>query len=134
MGNERVFQVTLDEGDYHLEAEGRLIGNDLLVAVWGGDKPHVGAVAIAEPRPSLKDPDKISATASVYALIGHKEDLPAKTMAERIAARFNRKVVITMGMHWDNLTPEGIATIEKMNSRLESLLCRKIDSLLPSPS
>ena len=49
------FSVKTAEGSYDLEASGQWLGPDLLVAIWGGEKPHIGAVAVAQPRPSLKN-------------------------------------------------------------------------------
>ena len=45
--------TTKTKGDYPLEAAIRVIGEDLLIAVYGGTRPHIGAVGIAHPRPSL---------------------------------------------------------------------------------
>ncbi len=98
-------------GSYPIEAAVRVLGNDLLIAVWGGTRPHIGAAAIAHPRPSLKDPERTSATASIYTVIGHKEDTVAQKMATEIAAALNRMVVVTAGIHWDNLTPDAIGKI-----------------------
>jgi hypothetical protein len=49
----REFTVKTEEDAYNLSASVRLIGEDVLVAIWGGEKPHIGAVAVAQPRPSL---------------------------------------------------------------------------------
>jgi hypothetical protein len=66
---------------------------------------------MAEPRPSLADPRKVGATSSVYTYLGHKEDITAKTMAEKLAKVLNRKVVVVAGIHWDNLRDEEIEII-----------------------
>ncbi|MFZ5587843.1 MAG: hypothetical protein ACOZHQ_18145 [Thermodesulfobacteriota bacterium] len=87
-------------------------GEDLLVAVEGGEKPHIGAVAMATPRPSLADPARSSATASVFCYLGHKEDGLAKDLAEALAAALNVRVVVTAGAHWDGLGPQEIAQVE----------------------
>jgi gallate decarboxylase subunit D len=97
--------------DYRIEAEARRIGDDVLVCIYGGDKPHIGAVAAAEPRPSLADPAAISATTSVLTYVGHKEDLVARETAETLAAALNTRVVVTAGIHWDDLTAAGIETV-----------------------
>jgi len=59
------FTVKTEEDAYNLSASARLIGDDVLVAIWGGEKPHIGAVAVAQPRPSLRDPQVTSSSASV---------------------------------------------------------------------
>jgi len=99
------------EPDYVVEAKAVRIGPDILVYVWGGERPHIGAVAAAQPRPSLADPNKTSATASVLSYIGHKEDGIAKEMAEAISSRFKTNVVVTAGIHWDDLPSDGIQII-----------------------
>ena len=91
-----------------LDASVTRIGRDLLIAVYGGTQPHIGAVGIAHPRPGLKNPETISATSSVYTVTGHKEDTVVKMMAEKIASSLNQMVVVTAGIHWDNLDMQGI--------------------------
>lgn len=103
--------VRTSEPTFVVEADAVRIGSDILVYIWGGERPHIGAVAAAQPRPSLADPSKISATASVLSYVGHKEDAVAKHAAETIAARFETNVVATAGIHWDNLPADGIQII-----------------------
>ncbi len=91
-----------------VEAEAVMIGRDVLVYVFGGEKPHIGAVAAAQPRPSLSDPHKLSATASVLTFPAHKEDVVVKFVAEALAARLATNVVVTAGIHWDDMRPEDI--------------------------
>ena len=111
------FTLKTDTGAYDLTASVRWIGPDLLVAIWGGEKPHIGAVAVAQPRPSLKDPEVTSATASVICNIGHKEDELVKAASEILASVLKTQVVVAAGIHWDNLDENGIQTIIK-NSRI----------------
>lgn len=105
------FTLKTDTGAFDLTANVRQIGPDLLVAIWGGEKPHIGAVAAAQPRPSLKDPAVTSATASVICFPSHKEDDLAKRAAEALAAELKGRTVVTAGIHWDNLHAEGIRQV-----------------------
>jgi hypothetical protein len=123
------FTVKTSQEVYDLEASVRFIGKDLLVALWGGERPHVGAVAIAQPRPSLKDPERVSATTSVVCLLGHKEDDLAKAVAEILAAAMNTTVVVTAGIHWDNLDAEGIRKVLRNSEILVDLILEKIGRL-----
>jgi len=109
--------IKTDTGAYDLTASARWIGPDLLVAIWGGEKPHIGAVAVAQPRPSLKNPEVTSATASVICRVGHKEDELVKAASEILASALETQVVVTAGIHWDNLSEEGIQKIID-NSRI----------------
>ena len=122
------FTLKTNEGAYDLEAGIRLIGNDLLVAIWGGEKPHIGAVSVAQPRPSLKDPNVTSATASVFCFVGHKEDELAKATSEILAAAFNTQVVVTAGIHWDNISEEGIRKVIRNSEILVDLILDKVAS------
>ena len=121
--------VKTNEGAYDLEAGVRLIGQDLLVAIWGGEKPHIGAVSVAQPRPSLKDPEITSATASVICLPGHKEDELAKAVSEILAAALNTSVVVTAGIHWDNISKDGIQKVTENSKILVDLILERIASL-----
>lgn len=123
------FKVKTNEGAYDLEAGVRLIGQDLLVAIWGGDKPHIGAVSIAQPRPSLKDPKITSATASVFCFSGHKEDELAKAASEVLAAALNTQVVVTAGIHWDNIEERGIQRVIQHSEILVEMILDQIASL-----
>ena len=119
------FSVQTDEDSYNLSASIRLIGEDVLVAIWGGERPHIGAVAVAQPRPSLKDPDLTSASTSVFCFVGHKEDELAKAAAEILSATLNTAVVVTAGIHWDNLDEEAILRIIKNSEILVDMILEK---------
>ncbi len=124
--------INTSEGEYDLSASVRLIGQDILVAIWGGEKPHIGAVAMAQPRPSLKDPEITSSTASVFSYVGHKEDELAKAAAEILAAALKTKVVVTAGIHWDNLPEEGIQRVIQNSEILVEMILEKIVNELNS--
>jgi len=124
-----VFNLKTNEGAYDLEASVRLIGQDVLVAIWGGEKPHIGAVSVAQPRPSLKNPEITSATASVICLPGHKEDELVKATSEILAAALNTLVVVTAGIHWDNINEEGIQKVIENSKTLVDLILERIASL-----
>ena len=126
------FTSRTETGAYDLTASVRLIGRDLLIALWGGEKPHIGAVAVAQPRPSLKDPEMTSATASVICYVGHKEDELAKASAEIIAAALNTRVVVTAGIHWDNLDQDGIEAILKNGKALVEMILKQCVAKFPS--
>jgi len=123
--------VKTSTGAYDIQAEVRRIGTDLLVAIWGGEIPHIGAVAVAQPRPSLKDPNVVSATASVICLPAHKEDELAKMIAETLAAALNTPVVVTAGIHWDNIPQGGIGRVIANCKTLVSLILEQAASRWP---
>lgn len=120
------FTIRTDTEAYDLEAFVKQIGQDLLVAIWGGEKPHIGAVAVAQPRPSLKDESVVSATASVFCYLGHKDDIVAKQAAEKLSATLNTNVTVTVGIHWDDIDEAGIKAIIANSQELVNLIIEKI--------
>ena len=118
--------VRTPEPDYEVAAEAVRIGGDVLVYIWGGERPHIGSVAAAQPRPSLSDPPQISATASVLTYPGHKEDVVTKYVAETLSARLSTNVVVTAGIHWDNLGAQSIDVIIERCREITDSLARAL--------
>ena len=107
----RRFELSIEEGNYPLHSLSLLVGEDLVTCIWGGTQPHIGAVAIALPRPSIADPNVVSSTSSVFTVLGHKEDELVKMVSERLSARLQKNVVVTAGVHWDHLEEDAITEI-----------------------
>ena len=122
----KVLKFSVRKGACRMEAEVLLLGEDLAVSLWGGSRPHVGAVALAVPRPSLKNPSRISATSSVLTRLGHKEDEVVKRMSERLAARLNRAVVVSAGMHWDHVAEKDVAAVQALCEELTRRVIQRI--------
>jgi len=83
----------------------------LSVNLLGGDAPHIGAVAVAIPRASVARPARRSATTSVLALVGHKDDELARSMASDLARRLGITVVVTAGVHVPRARSSDIAAV-----------------------
>lgn len=98
------------------------MGEDHCVVISGGDRPHLGAVALAQSRPSLRDPATVSASTSVLALLGHKEDILAHRAAERLASALNRNVVVCCGIHVDRISSAELEFIDRAVDRFCELL------------
>ena len=122
------FTVSLKQGRFKVVAAVHEIGPDILVAMWGGNRPHIGAIGMAQTRQSLRDEEQRAATSSVFTLLGHKEDLIVKPLSEEITRRFGRNSVVVAGIHWDNLTDDEIRTAEKLCQRLSVKILEKLTS------
>jgi hypothetical protein len=120
------FKVEVSEDRFRIRGSVQEVGDDLLVSFWGGTKPHIGAVGVAIPRPSLKDPKKWSATSSVFTFIGHKEDALVKKISERLASHLKRNVVVTAGFHWENITSKEIKIIEDLTDKMSGQILKKL--------
>lgn len=111
---------------YRVTAEVVSLGADLLVILSGGDRPHIGSVAVALPRPSLADPSKSSATSSVYNFLGHKDQVIAQRIAEALSSQLKRHVVVIAGFHLASISTEGIAQVVENCDELARIIPEKL--------
>jgi glutamate 5-kinase len=107
----RVFQVGVGKGKFKVEATCTLTRDGILLAIFGGERPHIGAVALALPRPSLRNRKKTSATTSILTVLGHKDDEIAKPAAELLAKKFKVPTVVVVGVHIDKATRQDVKTL-----------------------
>ena len=105
------------------------LGEDLMVAVGGGEKPHVGCVVLATPIPSLSKPGAWSASCSVFTISPHKEEPIARAVASRVAAACGRVAVVTAGVHDDRLDPVGIESYLRLGDQLADKVVELVQSL-----
>ena len=94
------------------------MGKGLCVTICGGDRAHIGSVAIAEPRPSLTGDGSISATVSTYNCIGHKDGEVADAIAQALASRLNRRTVVVCGIHYDVVSPELFEALRALTDQI----------------
>lgn len=96
----------------------RMVGEDFVVAVGGGERPHVGSVVLATPLPSRSNPGAWSASCSVLTIPPHKEEPIARAVASRLAEASGRVVVATAGVHDDDLDLDGVEAYLRLGGRL----------------
>jgi hypothetical protein len=106
------------KGRFLIQSLVQEVGEDLLVSIWGGSRPHIGAVGIAVARPSLADKDRFSATSSNFTFTGHKEDLLVKEVSEMIASNLRKNVVVTAGIHFDGLSAKQTLVVQELARQL----------------
>ncbi len=111
----------LHRGRISLRLRTLRLGDDLSLTLTGGDKEHLGAVALAAPQPDRDG----SATASVLTLPGHREDLLARRLALRLAATLGIAVSVACGIHIDAPTPRELQDVEAMADELATLFLRQ---------
>ena len=115
---------------YKVVAEAKIIGDDLIISVWGGSKPHIGSISVSVPSPSLKDSKNISSTSSVINLIGHKDEVVARKFSEMMASKFNRNAIATAGIHIENITENQINMIMQNISSLCLDVINKLEEII----
>lgn len=118
-------ELSIEKGRIKIDVKAFLVGEDLCVIISGGDSPHIGCVTLSVPRPSLSDFNKNSSTTSVLNLLGHKDDEAAKYVSHKLSLRLNKNVVVTCGIHVDNITSEEIEITLGLLKELTDILIEK---------
>lgn len=116
-------QIYAEKGRWKLTMEWIEAGEDLVVAVKGGDTPHIGCIMWGVPRTSLNDANKISSTISILNITGHQDDKVARPVLHRLICKLNRKICFTCGIHLDDVFPNEIEQAQElMNNLADQLL------------
>lgn len=112
-----------------LQVSAAKIGEDILLCVSGGTKPHIGCVVQAVPRLSLSGDGTQSATASVLNMTGHKDEFLCRKLAEIVCSRLGVTVVCTGGFHLDGMTDgqirELLAVTEDIGEKFAKQMLRR---------
>lgn len=95
-----------------LEVSAAFVGEDVLVCLQGGERPHLGCVVQTEPRESLTGDGSVSATSSVLNYPGHKDEVVCRYVAEKISRELKRRVVCTGGFHKDGINVDEIREVQ----------------------
>lgn len=92
------------------------MGNDLVLILKGGEKYHVGAVAMAIPY-------KQTASTSLISAYGHKDGDVAKPLAEKVAKSLKKTIVFIVGLHIENASKDDIQKlIDNSNKIIDEFL------------
>lgn len=107
--------ITLEsgEGRWKVYLIAYFLEQDINVMIYGGETPHIGAVALAIPRASLRKPEQISASASVLCVTGHKEDQLARDAAIKLASISGSVICVSVGLHIDSASDKDIEMLVK---------------------
>lgn len=89
------------------------MGKDLNVSLYGGDKAHIGAVALAVPHAGLRDRENIDASVSLLTVCGHKEDELVRNISYTLATALNCTVSVSCGIHLEDATKREIMDVLK---------------------
>lgn len=97
----------------------QFLGDDILITVKGGDKPHIGTAVLAVPRPSLTGSASVSTTSSVINVTGHKDEVICRMLAEKASRKYGVTAVCTGGFHIDGINSaqiqEFVSEVEKFD-------------------
>lgn len=100
-------------GRVNIDLKGTYVGEDLIIIISGGDRPHVGAVSYGGQGFENKDFEKNTV---VYG--NHKEYIICQRFSQRIGEIFNGNYIISAGIHLDNITKEEIEIVKNLSEEL----------------
>lgn len=117
--------VTAEAGAGRHRVEGHAVatGAGVVLTLTGGDRPHVGAVALGIPRPSQRDPARTSASSSVLTVTGHRDDELAKPLADLAASRLGQ---VAVGVHVEGAAAGDIALLAENAREVAALLLDRL--------
>lgn len=124
-GGPKSLRFTAGEGRSSLEVTVENSGDGLVVTLFGGDRPHVGTVVLAQPRPSASHPGEWSATSACLPLLGHEEEALARPVAEALAKELGAPVVVVAGVHLDDPRPGEINTVVALGPLIATEVLRR---------
>ena len=95
------------DGKYRVWADIVDAGNDLIVYIGGGEKPHIGGASF------------ILGTGEPFSLssIGHKDYLISSSASKKISAATGRNCLVVVGIHIDSALKEEIACMVANSER-----------------
>ena len=96
---------------HSLRIEGIRVGRDISVTVYGGQKPHIGGVAMSVMSPALHEPERLTCTEHMISVQGHKEADLARSIATHLAKMFECTVTVSCGIHYVDATKEDITAV-----------------------
>ena len=100
-------------GKYRVWLKETTHGDDIVLFLGGGEKPHLGSVVLSEPG---KKPVVINRKIKN---ITHKDWIVAKPIASKVSKKRNKPVVCIAGIHIDNATKEDIEKLKENCRKLE---------------
>lgn len=118
------FEWTESCGRFEIRFLAATVGDDLNVGIAGGDTPHIGAVALAEP----------GGEALLIVRPGHREGELAKRFAEDVARTTGRNCLVSCGIHVDGITRGEIACAVATVERAAQALTPKIEKIEKGPA
>lgn len=86
-------------------------GKDMNVIIFGGDAPHIGAVALGIPTEK-------GSVVSTNTVGGHKETELAFRAAKNISEKRKIIVNVSCGIHKDNISLEEIEIVENLTNEI----------------
>lgn len=95
--------ITSGNGKYKVFLEKKILDDDLIYILGGGEKSHVGGIVFCEP----------GKTPTIVKLPGHYDYQVLEPIAVEACNKYNKRVTVLGGIHIDNATKDEINILVK---------------------
>ena len=126
--NQRLWEFTLHEGEGRCALSLMIVdtGAGIQGLLTGGEKPHIGGSVLGIPRPSLTG-EGWGVDLFVIPVPGHKDVEVARFLTERMARELKQTVMISAGIHSDNITGAELIEIQRSCEKLAEAALARLD-------
>lgn len=118
-------KVSYGEGRYKIDISSVITANGISITVTGGEKPHVGGMALSVPRKSLSS-DRTSCDTWVSPVPGHKDTEVAVPVAEMVCLETGQTTAVVAGIHIDRAEEREIRQLVENSREAARLLIEQI--------
>ena len=129
----RQFQIDLEGTQNKIEAACVECGVDLIVVVGGGTRYHCGTLALTISMPSINDPQKLTNSTYQVPVPGHKEEALAREGSLILSRALRRNVVMSVGIHEDELPKERIPYVTEQFYKLVEMIREAYQQIITRP-
>ena len=106
--NPFIFSESVEYKNKLITADIHMLSNDISVSIYGGDFPHIGAVAVLTPTGEI----------SVLEFPHHKEGIVCELWITTLKQLGFTSAVVHAGIHYDNICKNEINDILALNKQL----------------
>ncbi len=108
--------ISAGKGRYRVWLKEVRQGDDIILLLGGGEKPHMGSVILCEPEKRTRVINR-----DIRDTI-HKDWIPGKPIAEKVCRKLRRPVLCVAGLHVDDASKEDIEKLKENCKKIEEQL------------
>ncbi|PKM80229.1 MAG: hypothetical protein CVU89_14685 [Firmicutes bacterium HGW-Firmicutes-14] len=121
-------KVSYGEGRSRIDLVSVITSDGLSLTITGGEKPHVGGVAVSVPRKSLSS-DEISCDTWISPVPGHKDTEVAGPVSAMICRETGQTTAVVAGIHIANPGEHEIRQLVENSREAARLLLEQLGDL-----
>jgi len=122
-------QLSYGEGRYKIYISAIITGDGISLTVTGGEKPHVGGMALAVPRTGGWH-NKTACDIWITPRYGHRDSEVADMVARMLCLDTGQTVAVVAGIHIDQADSREIGTLIDNSRQATLLLNAKIKEIM----